>query len=334
MTTPPLIFRAAHLHLFIGVFREIGVPVEQALARSPLPRSIETQPDAYVSLPLALPWMAHTGRDLTTMELGYLGSRDVSLGALDVRLQSSILSAVSGLQRLEHALRLATIEDSALVGAMRWEGEHLRVSIAMPRLARHPHACLVEWVNLQAMIAVVRSVAGPAWAPQEMTLVSRAEVPGVALEEFGMTRVRSGHPLTSILVEREALLPAGTLPHRPAAPLTDEAAPWTFAAALRSAIQPYVVAGEVPVSLPQVAELVGTSPRTLQRRLKVSGTTYAQIVQQARFDLARQWLGDASLKVGEIAAMAGYENPQHFSRAFRKLAGVTPSDYRLLTAAR
>ena len=79
--------------------------------------------------------------------------------------------------------------------------------------------------------------------------------------------------------------------------------------------------------------MVHRAERTLQRRLKLSGTSFAETVQQARFDLARQWLGDASLKVGDIAAMAGYENPQHFSRAFRKFSGLTPSDYRQLARA-
>ncbi|RAI01833.1 AraC family transcriptional regulator [Acuticoccus sediminis] len=336
--TVPLIFRAAHLHLFLDLFREIGVPVESALARSALPGAIEEMPDAYVSLPLALPWMAQTGRDLTPMELGFLASRAVSLGSLDVRLQGSLGAAVSGYERIVRALRLAAIEDSALAAGVRWDRGRLRLYTSMPRLAGHPHACIVEWVNLQAMIAVVQSVAGQGWAPVEMTFVSRAGVPDAALGAFDRTRVLVGQRLTSILVEPAALaLAARDDPHsvadgaRGKLPGGETAEVWTFPAALRSAIQPYLAEG--PVGLAQAAEMARMSPRTLQRRLRHSGTSFAETVQQARFDLARGWLSDASLKVSDVALMAGYENPQHFSRAFRKFSGLTPSDFRQLTSA-
>jgi AraC-like DNA-binding protein len=41
-----------------------------------------------------------------------------------------------------------------------------------------------------------------------------------------------------------------------------------------------------------MAEVVGLSRRTLQRRLQLSGRTYSDVVREARFDLARELLGD------------------------------------------
>ena len=336
--TVPLIVRAAHLHLYIGLFRQIGVPVESALARSALPGSIEEWPDAYVSLPIALAWMAQTGRDLSPMELGFHASRTVSLSSLDVRMQGALLNAVSGLERLLLVTQIAAIEDSAVIAGVRREGGQFRLFTSMPRIARHPHACLVEWVNLSVMVEMVRSIAGASWMPSEMTFISRAKVPDAALAAFERTRILGDQPATSIVIEAAALAnPSGQPDAAAIAALEaarargDAADFWTFPAALRSAIQPYLKDGQV--GLAHAAEMVGMSQRTLQRRLKLSGTSFAETVQQARFDLARQWLGDASLKVGDIAAMAGYENPQHFSRAFRKFSGLTPSDYRQLARA-
>ncbi len=34
------------------------------------------------------------------------------------------------------------------------------------------------------------------------------------------------------------------------------------------------------------------------------------------------------MKVIDVAFMAGYESPQHFTRAFRRFTGVTPTAYR------
>ena len=77
-----------------------------------------------------------------------------------------------------------------------------------------------------------------------------------------------------------------------------------------------------------MAEIVGLSGRTLQRRLQRSGRTYSDVVREARFDLAREMLVDPSVKVIDVAMAAGYESPQHFARAFRRLAGVSPTVYR------
>lgn len=329
--TIPLMFRAAHLHLFVDLFHQVGIPVERALARSKLPGSIAETPDAYVSLPLGLSWMARTGRDLAPMELGFFASRNFSIRALSARVRAYLFSAGSGLERIERALRLAALEDSALTAAIRREDERLRLIIDMPRIARHPHACLVEWVNIQALIAIVRSVAGEAWLPSEITFVCRRPIPTVALEAFDTASTRVGQPCTSIVVDAATLAGPCPAPAFPA-PVCGEGFEdtmgegWSLPAALRSVIQPYLT--DHGMSVAWAAEMAGLSPRTLQRRLRQSGTSYSELVQQARFELAHRWLSDAALPVGEVAAMAGYENPQHFSRAFRKRTGLSPAAYR------
>jgi AraC-like DNA-binding protein len=131
--------------------------------------------------------------------------------------------------------------------------------------------------------------------------------------------------------------------HRPSSddnkvPTTPPRAPsgssdaWDFLTALRAIIRPYLAQGHPPLSL--VAEIIGTSERTLQRRLAQSRMTYSQIVQEARFSIASDLLADSDLNMTDIAFATGYDNAPHFSRAFKRLTGVTPSDYRCARAWR
>jgi transcriptional regulator GlxA family with amidase domain len=76
------------------------------------------------------------------------------------------------------------------------------------------------------------------------------------------------------------------------------------------------------------AELAGTSSRTLQRRLIRYGTSYAELGQEVRVQVARKMLSDDSMRICDVARMTGYENPQHFSRAFRRMTGLSPTEYR------
>jgi AraC-like DNA-binding protein len=77
-----------------------------------------------------------------------------------------------------------------------------------------------------------------------------------------------------------------------------------------------------------VAVRVGTSVRTLQRRLRASGATFADLVQHARCAAAREMLKEHQRRIGEVARLLGYSDTAHFSRAFHRWTGVTPRAFR------
>jgi AraC-like DNA-binding protein len=155
-------------------------------------------------------------------------------------------------------------------------------------------------------------------------------------EAYGNARILTGHRSCSVLVAAADL--AQTCIDRRSTggdvndPVTPPQSPsglgdaWDFVTALRALIQPYLAQGLPPLS--QVAEIINTSERTLQRRLARSGTSYSEIVKEARFSIASDLLADSDRNIADIALAAGYENAPHFSRAFKRLTGMTPRDYR------
>lgn len=77
-----------------------------------------------------------------------------------------------------------------------------------------------------------------------------------------------------------------------------------------------------------VASELGMSDRTLQRRLADEGTTFKQLVTQARHERAREFLADPKLDIKEVAFLIGYDDQNSFYRAFRQWEGDTPSNWR------
>lgn len=77
-----------------------------------------------------------------------------------------------------------------------------------------------------------------------------------------------------------------------------------------------------------VARRLGIGQRTLQRRLKDEGTTFADVVDDVRRELATLYLAEPRLAVYEVALLLGYSEPSAFFRAFRRWTGRTPHDYR------
>jgi len=80
-------------------------------------------------------------------------------------------------------------------------------------------------------------------------------------------------------------------------------------------------------TLENVANSMGISSRTLQRRLANSGLTFTQVIDEARFVTARQLLAK-HYKLADIAIQLGYADAGSFTRAFERWTGMTPQKYR------
>ena len=87
-------------------------------------------------------------------------------------------------------------------------------------------------------------------------------------------------------------------------------------------------AGGRSPEIQSVAAEMGTSVRTLQRRLRATGSTYGDVVQRTRCAAAQQLLKDRRRRIGEIARKLGYSDHAHFTRAFQRWTGVTPREFR------
>jgi AraC-like DNA-binding protein len=86
------------------------------------------------------------------------------------------------------------------------------------------------------------------------------------------------------------------------------------------------LAGEVSPAL--VAAALGMSGRSLQRRLKDFGTSYAELLEETRRELACAYLRSHTYSVTEIAFLLGFDDSSAFARAFRRWTGDTPSGFR------
>lgn len=77
-----------------------------------------------------------------------------------------------------------------------------------------------------------------------------------------------------------------------------------------------------------VANALHMSLRSLQRRLKEEGTSYKDLVDETRRELAAHYMAESHLSINEITYLLGFSEPSNFSRAFRRWTGRSPSAYR------
>jgi|TARA_R110001583_G_scaffold57261_3_gene171820 AraC-like DNA-binding protein len=78
----------------------------------------------------------------------------------------------------------------------------------------------------------------------------------------------------------------------------------------------------------QIAAFFHIAERTLRYKLSESGTTFRNIRNEVRHELAKRYLYETNLSIQEIAFSLGYQHVQNFYRAFLNDCGMTPDKFR------
>lgn len=74
-----------------------------------------------------------------------------------------------------------------------------------------------------------------------------------------------------------------------------------------------------------LAAQMNCSPRTLRRHLHALGCSYQQLLDELRFEQAKQWLAQGQWPIYKIAEQLGFSETASFRHAFMRWCGVAPS---------
>lgn len=89
--------------------------------------------------------------------------------------------------------------------------------------------------------------------------------------------------------------------------------------------------GDRQLSLNEIAHSINVSPWHLCRLFRTgTGTSVNQYLLNLRMQKAKELLETTCLRVKEIMNQVGIRDESHFARTFKKLNGVSPSQYRVL----
>jgi AraC-like DNA-binding protein len=81
-------------------------------------------------------------------------------------------------------------------------------------------------------------------------------------------------------------------------------------------------------SSPVIAEQLGISSRTLQRRLDDENTSFKDVLNDLRLELAQYYLKNTNFNMDTIALKLGYSETRSFHRSFKQWTGRTAGSYR------
>ncbi len=81
-------------------------------------------------------------------------------------------------------------------------------------------------------------------------------------------------------------------------------------------------------SIGTVAGRMAVHERTLQRMLKQQGTSFSQLLDRVRMDIATDRLANSAVSIIQLSDYLGYADNTAFTRAFKRWYGITPMQWR------
>jgi AraC-like DNA-binding protein len=319
-----------------AILRNLGADPAEVFAEAGFDLELYEDPDNRVSFAARSRLVAHCVERTGCRHLGLLvgeqaGLHSLGLVGLLVKYSPDVGTALRSLVRYMHLhVRGATTS--------------LDVNGGSAMLAYEIHEPGVEAVDqvcdgaVALMHNIMRELCGPDWRPTEAWFAHRRpdnvgpfrrffRVPlRFDAEQFGL--LFSTRYLTRRLPEIDADLrqllqrQIGLLENR-----YQDAFPDQVRGMLRTAL----MTGHAKAD--QVASFFGIHIRTLNRRLNSFSTGFQQLLDETRFEIARQMLEDSDMEVGQIAALLDYAAPGVFTRAFRRWSGTTPAKWRAAVRA-
>lgn len=315
---------ASYVQLLYEFLARRGIDSEALLG--PLPRSN----DGLLPLPLWQDLLRRADEHLGEAAIGLRIGEGIGPRHFGVVGYAALACATLGdaLQRLErfhglvYDLNPATLSVSGAQLLLEWGTEHSRPGQR------------VDETGVAALVHLARQLCGQPLAPTEVRFVNPAPQDVTPYTEFFGCPVRFDCSHTRLALPLEYL----QLSLRQADPallaLLDaqaegflrQRADNSLTSTCQQALIPLLREGHT--SLAALAGRLHRSPRSLQRHLQPDGSSFQQLLDDTRRQLAKGYLRDPHLPLGEIAALLGFSEQSAFSRAFRNWHGSSPLAWR------
>ena len=340
MQTIPL-HRTTIIRPFTEFLSEVGAPVNRVLRQVKLPTLAIDDPDCYIS---SVAFWAFVEKMVTREgieNLGFLVGKRYGANAVDPNYSKVLAQSPTLYLALIETCRAVAAEISRTVMyVFSTDQGTTRFCHQTSFGIEHPNHHQMEWFAITAMIGIIREFTGPSWRPKEIGLMSY-QTPDLTIRGyFPNSRFLKGQVCGFVGIETPLLsLPPlassnnEVVESEPALVLSALGEPADdLVGSLKQVLQGYLRQGTPHIAL--AAEIAGTSRRSLQRQLAKSRLSYRDLLTQIRFETATRLLTDLDLSINEITYRLGYNDASHFARAFRRTAGMSPSEYRSTITAR
>jgi AraC-like DNA-binding protein len=323
--------RVAVVRPFTQFLSSIGAPVDLGFRRARLPITALEDVDNYVSSHYFWAFLVDMARREHMEDLGFRVGERFGANCADPKLSAMIRTSPTLYRGLDRACRMINkTVTNCTVGLLSAPRDGYAYFFHSPSCsAENPAIEQIGWYGLMTLLGMVREVAGPHWQPEEIGVMTDRMPNRYILDRFPLSRIRRSQPFSYLTVADRLLAtqPAGQGSAATAhSAIEYEVVPGSYATGFRALVTPYLL--DSGFGIEDAAAVCETSVRSMQRRLARCGTSYSEVLNEERFNVACRMLSEPGMRIADVAFRLGYSDPTNFSRAFRRIAGIGPRSYR------
>jgi len=185
----------------------------------------------------------------------------------------------------------------------------------------------MELYRITNMIRLVQLATGPDWFPEQVELQMPEHGFVRTSRILSNSRVVFSQQASSFSIPANLLkLPIDLEKTKPENSPGQYDIDQDFVSAVKQLISVFI--SNKNCSIEEIAKAIEIPRHKLQRNLKEHGTSFSELLGQEKFSRAKDKLVNSSLKIATISTQLGYSDPAHFTCAFRRWSGMSPSEYR------
>ncbi|WP_244846203.1 AraC family transcriptional regulator [Mesorhizobium sp. L-8-3] len=210
--------------------------------------------------------------------------------------------------------------------------DEVRLSYTFALAGSRGYASSVACAAAGILLSLFRAYLPDHWRPRRIELDIPTPCHTSPFEDVFQCPVVFNAPAVAVVVEGHRLMAAPRRTSRPIVTFEDVArdrrggAPRSLLDIAVAQIRAQLQAGDV--SIEDAARSMDTSVRTLQRELQQAGADFRSLTSAVRIERATELLMGTNVSVTSISEELGYSSPAGFSRAFRKVKGLGPREFR------
>ena len=191
-----------------------------------------------------------------------------------------------------------------------------------------------QWIeeSLVTALRLLRGCLGARYVPRRISLRHPAISDRATYERYFGTEVRTQAPVDGVTIDRRDLEVVNARRDEEVLSVLTEflrldarPARADVNGLVKGVLRRSLGGGEI--SIDAVADEIGVHKRTLQRRLHETGTTFAELLDEVRADVAKHYVATGQLPLTRIALLLGFSDQSAFNHAFRRWFQRSPTEW-------
>lgn len=331
--TGPLLIDSHYLLGTLEAAQECGIDISEVLEQCGIPQSLLIAPEGFLAFTKVARFLDKVAKEFDCPQFGFLVGKHqppFSLGLLSqvIKLSPDVGSALNSIDKYIPLYSQAAT----------WSLQPLEDKIALTRrdrAGRREKGVQSRNLTMVQAFKALKVLCGPQWTPSAIYFAHRPLGNKLTYEHFFNAPVYFDREYDAIVLNNEDL-------KRPIA-TADPDLLEIVQSHLSSLLDGYNLNDDIATkvrhhircrlgtrtcNLESISQLLGLSPRSLQRMLARHNDTFKSLLTSVRQDVAIEYLRDSNIPLVDLADMLGYRNVSAFSRAFKNNVGLSPDHWR------